>query len=139
MECSSYIQQTVFNHSDTQMQTYIEKICQLASFSKFATDGRLFKRYLDIRAKLIPPKFDVDRSNLSTNDSLNENKTVNNISQFPNFERLEIKYDNCSEFRYEYIFDFFIYWTLMKLMDSKSNFNVMLLFLDPKIYPDYRY
>ena len=86
------------------MQTYIEKICQLASFSKYATDGRLFKRYLDIRAKLIPPKFDVDRSNLSINDSLNENNTINNISQFPNFESLELKYDNCSEFRYVYIF-----------------------------------
>ena len=106
MECSSYIQHTVLNQSDTQMQTYIEKICQLASLSKFATDGRLFKRYLDIRAKLIPPKFNVDRSNLSTNDSLNENKTVNNISQFPNFESLEIKYDNCSEFGYESIFGF---------------------------------
>ena len=115
MECSSYIQHTVLNQTDTQMQTYIEKICQLASLSKFATDGRLFKRYLDIRAKFIPPKFNVDRSNLSTNDSLNESKTVNNISQFPNFESLEIKYDNCSEFRYESIFLF------LHILDLKIN------------------
>ena len=108
MECSSYIQLSALNHTDTQMQTYIEKICELASLSKFATDGRLFKKYLDIREKLKRPKFNVDGSSLSSNDSLNENKTVNNISQFPNFERLEIKYDNCSEFRYESIFDFFL-------------------------------
>ena len=96
MKCSSYIQYTVANHTDSQMKAYIEKLCQLASYSKFTTGGRLFNQYLDTRTKFLSSIFNVDRSYLSTNESLNENKKLNNITQIPSFE---VEYKNCSAFR----------------------------------------
>ena len=99
MKCSSYIQHTVANHTDPQMQAYIEKICRLATLSKFTTGGRLFNQYLDTRTKFLSSIFDVDRSYLNTNESVNENKKLNNITPIPSFESFEVEYENCSAVR----------------------------------------
>ena len=111
MKCSTYIQQTVSNQTMTLMRTYIEKMCQLASISKFQTDGKLLNRYFNSRTKLISSIINLDKSNLSSNDSTNENETSNNITQFP---YLEMKNDNCSTARYESnVLNCYIDWSLM--------------------------
>ena len=99
MNCSSYIQYTVANHTDPQMQAYIEKLCQFASLSKFATGGRLFQQYLDTRAKFLSSILNIDKSYLSANESLNEDKKLNNITQISSLDSFELEYENCSAFR----------------------------------------
>ena len=76
MKCSTYIQHTVSNQTMTLMKTYIEKMCQLASISKFQTDGKLLNRYFNSRTKLISSMINLDKSLLSSNDSTNENETI---------------------------------------------------------------
>ena len=98
MKCSRYIQHTVSNQTMTLMKNYIEKMCQLTSISKFQPDGKLLHRYLNSRKKLMSSIFNLDKSYLISNDSRNENETINSIKQFP---YLEMKNDNCSAARYE--------------------------------------
>ena len=108
IKCSTYIQQTVSNRTVTLLKTYIEKMCQLASISKFQTEGKLLNRYINSREKLISSNFNLDKSFLSSNDSTNENETFDNITQFPH---LEMKNDNCSASRYESnVLNYFIDW-----------------------------
>ena len=100
MKCSSYIQQTVPNQTVSLMQTYIEKLCQLASLSKFKMDGKLFNRYLHFRKKSLSSIFNVDKLLTSGNESLSkENKTFYNLTMFLDFENLEMQNANCSESR----------------------------------------
>ena len=113
MKCSRYIQHTVSNQTMTLMKTYIEKMCQLASISKFQTDGKLLPRYLNSRTKLMSSIYNLDKSYLSSNDSTNENETINNITQFP---YLEMKNDNCSASRYELnVLNYFKDWWFWKI------------------------
>ena len=100
MKCSSYIQQTVPNQTVSLMQTYIEKLCQLASLSKFSMDGKLLNRYFKFRKKSLSSIFNVDKLYLSSNETLSkENKTFYNITKFLDFENWEMQSDNikCSE------------------------------------------
>ena len=99
MKCSSYIQHTVANYTDPQMQAYIEKICKLASLSKFTTGGRLFEQYLNTRTKFLSSISNVDRSHLNTSESFNGNKKLNNMTLIPSFESFEVEDENCWAFR----------------------------------------
>ena len=111
MKCSTYIQHTVSNQTRTLMKTYIEKMCQLASISKFQTDGKLLNRYFNSRTKLMSSILNPDKSYLSSKDSTNENETFNNVTQFP---YLEMKNDSCSAARYEpNVLNYFIDWRLI--------------------------
>ena len=97
MTCSSYIQQTVPNQTVSLMQTYIEKLCQLASLSKFKMDGKLLNRYFKFRKSSFSSISNVDKLYLSGNESLTkENKTFYNLTNFLDFENFEMKNDNCS-------------------------------------------
>ena len=92
-------------------------MCQLASISKFQTDGKLLNRYFNSRTKLISSIINLDKSHLSSNDSANENETSNNITQFP---YLEMKNDNCSASRYaSNVLNYLIDWSfnIMKIMN----------------------
>ena len=71
-------------------------MCQLASISKFQTDGKLFNRYFNSRTKLMSSILNPDKSYLSSKDSTNENETLKNITQLP---YLEMKNDTCSTSR----------------------------------------
>ena len=111
MKCSRYIQHTVSNQTMTLMKNYIEKMCQLASISKFQTDGKLLNKYFNSRTKLISSIINLDKSYLSSKDSTSENETFNNITQLP---YLDMKNDNCSASRYESnLLNYFIDWSLM--------------------------
>ena len=100
MKCSSYIQQTVPNQTVSSMQTYIEKLCQLASLSKFTMDGKLLNRYFKFRKKSLSSIFIVDKLYLNSNETLSkENKTFDNLAKFLDFENLEMQNNNCSASR----------------------------------------